>query len=128
MKSVSRENIGNIGMSLKSANDSTWVYLGYRSTSVGTFEHHFARVDYIPQDGPWLYRAVQDITIRAKFPDIVFPVFTIEDDHGLSDAQIEEHVFLLWESNIPLNKICEALSMTERELRSIPAIDEMLNK
>ena len=60
-------------MILKCNDGYVWVYVGYRSTKVGTFEHHFARSDYISELGPWNYNAVNDQTIKNKFPDLVFP-------------------------------------------------------
>ena len=73
MKTISRQFIGKVGMTLECTDRYSWVYVGYRITRVQTYEHHFARSDFISELGPWVYKAVNDVTLKNKFPDLEFP-------------------------------------------------------
>ena len=73
MKTISRQFIGPIGMTLTCTDKYEWVYVGYRITRVKTYEHHFARSDFICELGPWIYHAVNDETLKNKFPKLEFP-------------------------------------------------------
>ena len=46
-----------------------------------------------------------------------------------TNEDIEEYVFrCLYENDCTLQQICDGVSMTEDELRAIPAVNELLNK
>lgn len=47
---------------------------------------------------------------------------------AVSEQEIEAHVYLLWELGKSIQEICDALYMTESELRERPRINELLNR
>lgn len=47
---------------------------------------------------------------------------------AVSEQEIESHVYLLWELGKSIQEICDALYMTESELRERPRINELLNR
>lgn len=70
----SQQFILKTGDTLKCIDGYSWVYVGYRITSVQTYEHHFSRYDFIPYNGPWTYEAVNMKTLYKKFPNHAFEV------------------------------------------------------
>lgn len=56
------------------AHGQPWCYIGYRTTSVDSRDHHFAKC-YVGGDrsisGPtWIYHASREATILRKFPSL----------------------------------------------------------
>lgn len=62
-----------IGQVVKDEAGESWVYYGYRVTSVHSRSHHFVKC--LPGKRelaglPWVYSATHEETIRHKFPSL----------------------------------------------------------
>ena len=70
MNPYNPKKLGITGMTVTDETGALWVYIGYRLTSVGTHEHHFACRDHFSFGTPWTYKAVYAKTLQKKFPDL----------------------------------------------------------
>lgn len=65
-----------LGRVLKCKDGYTWVYVGYRVTSIGTNSHYFTRAlpygeGYLGPATPlWTYNATSFESLRGKFPEL----------------------------------------------------------